>query len=72
MSYILSAIPIVLGIGVVAKYVGKLKTLLSEVAGLLTKVNEVLADNAVSNDEIAEVIKEAKDIVTAVLAFGKK
>ena len=52
MSFILSLIPIVLGVGIVAKYVGKLKTLLTEVAELLQKITTVLDDNTVSNDEI--------------------
>jgi hypothetical protein len=65
------AVPFALGFSVVSVYAAKLMNLLKEVSGLIGTISVMLDDNKVTKEEIDAVVKEAKDIVNAVKAFGK-
>ena len=72
MEFLYSGIGIVLGVGVVSIYVKKVLKVLEEIVDTLSAVQSMLADGQVTKDEIANVVKEAKEVVGAIKDFGKK
>ena len=56
----------ILGIGVVGAVVAKIVLITKELAELLNTVSLALADKKISNDEIAKILKEGKDVVTTI------
>ena len=67
-----SVISMVLGIGIVSVYVGKLVNLLKQVADVFSTIQVALEDNTVTKKEVELIVKESKEVVDAVKAFGKK
>jgi len=65
------AVPFAMGFGIVSIYAKKLMNLLKEVSELIGTVSTMLDDSKVTKEEIDAIVKEAKDIVEAVKAFGK-
>ena len=53
-------------------YIFKGMKIIKEVKELLDKTSEILSDNKISNQEITEWIKEAKDIPAAIKDLTKK
>ena len=49
---------------------GKIKALIKEAHELLTVIDDALADNKISQAELSVIVKEAKDVGTAILAIG--
>ena len=72
MEFLLSLVPIIAGVGIIGMYIGKIRSLLKEIAEVLVSVDEMMADNQVTKEELAKVKKEAIDVWTAVKAFAKK
>ena len=66
ISVALGAIPAVL---IIAKKVGKVA---KETGELFTAISLALEDGKVSGDEVRHIIKEAKDIGTAVMSIRDK
>ena len=56
----------ILGIEVVGAVVAKIVLITKELAELLNTVSLALADKKISNDEIAKILKEGKDVVTTI------
>ena len=56
----------ILGIGIVWTVISKVGNLAKEVGELLMVFAEAIADKKISNDEIAKIVKEAKDIPAAI------
>lgn len=61
-----------LGIGVVWTRVEKVLSFLKELADLLVLIPKILEDKKVSDEERAQLIKEAKDIAQSAKAIFKK
>jgi len=49
---------------------GKIKALIKEAHELLDVVDDALSDNKISPAELSQIVKEAKDVGTAILAIG--
>ena len=49
---------------------GKIKALIKESRELLAVIDDALADNKISQTELSQIVKEAKDVGTAILAIG--
>ena len=49
---------------------GKLRAVIKEAHELLDVVDDALADNKISQAELSQIVKEAKDVGTAILAIG--
>lgn len=63
---------IVIGIGVVWKYVSKILVILKETQELLNAVIVALSDKKLTKEEIEKIKKEAKDIPKAIKDLMKK
>lgn len=75
MSLVLSFVPYVLGIGVVGSAVVVFINFLKEVSDVLISVVNALEDSSISKEEVANIVKEAKEVVEAAKKFstiGKK
>lgn len=74
MSVVLTGVAIVAG-GFWLKAKGKLSqvaNLVKQAYEVVAKVNEILADNQINKDEIAELKKEAQDVKDAFKALTGK
>ena len=49
---------------------GKIKALIKESHELLDVIDDALADNKISQAELSAIVKEAKDVGTAILSIG--
>uniref|UniRef100_A0A6M3J9A4 Uncharacterized protein n=1 Tax=viral metagenome TaxID=1070528 RepID=A0A6M3J9A4_9ZZZZ len=49
---------------------GKIKALIKESHELLEVIDDALADNKISQAELSAIVKEAKDVGTAILSIG--
>ena len=49
---------------------GKIKALIKEAHELLDVIDDALADNKISQAELSAIVKEAKDVGTAILSIG--
>lgn len=65
MELVYQLVGIILGVGVVAKFVSWIVKVLSEIQEAIGAVTEALADSQIDNDEIVKIIKESKDIIKA-------
>jgi len=66
MDWIALIITGVLGIGVVSLWAGKIMRVLAEVKDVLVAIVDAGTDGTVTSDEIALIIKEAKDVPAAI------
>jgi uncharacterized protein YgfB (UPF0149 family) len=60
------AVPVltfVLGLGILAKPLQKVKAIVAEVTDVLIEIDEALEDGKVSKAELEDVVKEIRDIV---------
>ena len=72
MEWILQAASIALGVGIIGKYVLKLRNLIKEAAEVFVVLDKMLADNNITLAEVVELKNESIDVWTAIKAFGKK
>ena len=49
---------------------GKINALIKEAHELLEVVDDALADSKITQVELSQIVKEAKDVGTAILAIG--
>jgi len=71
ISIVISAVALIFG-GIWLKAKGKLsqiKNLFSEVSDLVTTAVDAVGDDKLSEDEIASIKKEAKDVISAFKAL---
>ena len=52
-----------LGLGILAPFVLKGKTVIKELTELFVAVNDALKDDKLSKEEIASIVKEAGDVI---------
>ena len=68
----LSALPYVLGVSIIGTFVVKVLNFVKELSDVLVSVVNALEDKALTKEEIAKIVQEAKEIVDAAKAFAKK
>lgn len=62
----------ILGIGFIGIFATKFRNLLRQAAEVFLAIDDALADNKVSKEEIAKIKKEALDVWEAVKQFKSK
>ena len=72
LNLIYSAIPYVLGISVIAGFLTLVLNLLKEVSDVLVAVVNALEDKQLTKEEVANIVKEAKEVVEAAKKFVHK
>ena len=71
MDIVYSVLSFIVGVGVVAPYIVKLRNLLSEVVDLIETVKDA-PEGGISAEDTAAIKKEAAEVWVAIKAFGKK
>lgn len=59
------AVPLLMGIGIVSAVVAWIVKLFKEIGEAFTVISVALSDDKISTEEIASIIKEAKDVIDA-------
>lgn len=76
MTWLLDNISVITGlllsIGVITFYGGRILTVLKETAELLQVLISAFADSKLTKEEVNAIIKEAKEVVAAVKDVAKK